>query len=185
MVQKTAVSFEATCSVLHSTSNGKCHKPISCVSDNCCFTCTNLDEWPDRSFLFHFKELAMAVWGTLLQAGRSLVRVSDKVNFFNSPNPSSRPMAPRSTQPLIEMSTRNFPGGKEGPARRADNLAAICEPNVWKCGIFILSNPRGFHGLYRDNLNFSYGCMARVRFLARRDIFFLFYSVSRRLWSPN
>jgi hypothetical protein len=35
-----------------------------------------------------------------------------------------------STQPLTEMSTRNLPGGKKRPARRADNLAAICEPNV-------------------------------------------------------
>jgi hypothetical protein len=35
-----------------------------------------------------------------------------------------------STQPLTEMSTRNLPGGKKQPARRADNLAAICEPNV-------------------------------------------------------
>jgi phosphoenolpyruvate carboxylase len=35
-----------------------------------------------------------------------------------------------STQPLTEMSTRNLPGGKKRPARRADNLAAIYEPNV-------------------------------------------------------
>jgi hypothetical protein len=31
---------------------------------------------------------------------------------------------------LTEMSTRNLPGGKRRPARRADNLAAICVPNV-------------------------------------------------------
>jgi hypothetical protein len=37
-------------------------------------------------------------------------------------------MALWSTQPLTEMSTRNLPGGKKRPARRADNLAAICEP---------------------------------------------------------
>jgi hypothetical protein len=40
-------------------------------------------------------------------------------------------MALRSTQPLIEMSTRNLPGGGGGgkgrPARKADNLTAICE----------------------------------------------------------
>jgi hypothetical protein len=35
-----------------------------------------------------------------------------------------------STQRLTEMSTRNLPGGKKWPTRRADNLAAICEPNV-------------------------------------------------------
>jgi hypothetical protein len=66
----------------------------------------------------------------MLQAGRSPVRVPDEVDFFILPNPSSRTMSLRSTQPLTEMSTRNLPGGKKRPARRADNLAAICEPNV-------------------------------------------------------
>jgi hypothetical protein len=46
--------------------------------------------------------------------------------------PSSCTMAIGSTQPLKEMSTRNLPGGKERPARKADNLTAICEPIVWK-----------------------------------------------------
>jgi hypothetical protein len=66
----------------------------------------------------------------MLQAGRSPVRIPDEVDFFNLPNPSSRTMALGSTQPLREMSTRNIPGGKKPPARRADNLAAICEPIV-------------------------------------------------------
>jgi hypothetical protein len=35
-----------------------------------------------------------------------------------------------STEPLTEMSTRNFPGGKGRPARKSDNLTAICEPIV-------------------------------------------------------
>jgi hypothetical protein len=39
-------------------------------------------------------------------------------------------MALASTQPLTEMSTRNIPGGKERPARKANNLTAICEPIV-------------------------------------------------------
>jgi hypothetical protein len=39
-------------------------------------------------------------------------------------------MALCSTQPLTEMSTRNLPGGKKGPEPRADNLTAICVPNV-------------------------------------------------------
>jgi hypothetical protein len=39
-------------------------------------------------------------------------------------------MALGSTQPLTEMSTSNFPGGKGRPARDADNLTAICEPIV-------------------------------------------------------
>jgi hypothetical protein len=35
-----------------------------------------------------------------------------------------------STQPLTEMSTGNLPKGKMGPARKTDNLTAICEPSV-------------------------------------------------------
>jgi hypothetical protein len=66
----------------------------------------------------------------MLQAGRSPVRVQDNVDFFSLPNPSSRIMALVSTQPLTEMSIRTLRGGKKRPARRADNLAAICEPNV-------------------------------------------------------
>jgi hypothetical protein len=54
----------------------------------------------------------------------------DDVDFFNLPNPSSSTMALGSTQPLTEMSTRNLPGGKGRPARRADNLTAICKPTV-------------------------------------------------------
>jgi hypothetical protein len=30
------------------------------------------------------------------------------------------------------MSTGNLPGDKGRPARKADNLTAICEPIVWK-----------------------------------------------------
>jgi hypothetical protein len=66
----------------------------------------------------------------MLQAGRSPVRIPDEVDFFNLPNPSSRTMALGSTQPLTETSTRNLPGCKKRPVRRADNLAAIYEPNV-------------------------------------------------------
>jgi hypothetical protein len=40
-------------------------------------------------------------------------------------------MALGSTQPLAEMSTMNLTGeGKGRPARKADNLNAICEPIV-------------------------------------------------------
>jgi hypothetical protein len=35
-----------------------------------------------------------------------------------------------STQPLTETSTRNLPGVKGRPERKADNLTAICEPIV-------------------------------------------------------
>jgi hypothetical protein len=39
-------------------------------------------------------------------------------------------MALGSTQPLTEMSTRNLPGRKVRPARKSDNLTAVCEPIV-------------------------------------------------------
>jgi hypothetical protein len=45
-------------------------------------------------------------------------------------NPSSHTMALESTQSLTEINTSNLPGGKERPARGADNLTAICEPIV-------------------------------------------------------
>jgi hypothetical protein len=68
----------------------------------------------------------------MLQAGRSPVQVPDDLDFFNLPNPPSRTMAIAlgSTQPLIEMSTRNLPGGKKWLVCKADNLAVICELNV-------------------------------------------------------
>jgi hypothetical protein len=66
----------------------------------------------------------------MLQAGRVPVRVPHDVDIFNLPNLSSRTMALGSTHSLTEMSIRNLPGGKKRPAHRADNLTAICEPNV-------------------------------------------------------
>jgi hypothetical protein len=42
-------------------------------------------------------------------------------------------MALGSTQPLVEISTRNLPGAKGGlPERKVDSLTAICEPIVYK-----------------------------------------------------
>jgi hypothetical protein len=63
----------------------------------------------------------------MLQAGRSRDRVPMWWFFF-----SSLTMSLGSTQSLTEMSTRNLPreGGKGRPARKADNLIAICEPIV-------------------------------------------------------
>jgi hypothetical protein len=65
-------------------------------------------------------------------------------------------MAPGSTQPLTEMSTRNLPGGKGPPALNADNLT-ICEPTVYK-----MWEPRRLTKLcaskacYRDNFTFIF-----------------------------
>jgi hypothetical protein len=54
------------------------------------------------------------------------------IGFFNWPNPSSRTMALGSTQPLTQMSTRNFPGDEGRPARGTAKLTAICEWIVYK-----------------------------------------------------
>jgi hypothetical protein len=57
--------------------------------------------------------------------------IPDEVTgLFNCPNPYSHAMTLGSTQPLKEMNTRNLPGGKGWPVRKADNLTAICVPNV-------------------------------------------------------
>jgi hypothetical protein len=69
----------------------------------------------------------------MLQAGRSRVRFPMRsLDFFSWPNPSSRTIALGPTQPLTEMSTRNVPGAKGWPARKAENLTAIGEAIVWK-----------------------------------------------------
>jgi hypothetical protein len=56
--------------------------------------------------------------------------LDEVIAFYKWPNPSSRTMSLESTQTLTETSTRNLPGGKRRPARKADNLTAICEPIV-------------------------------------------------------
>jgi hypothetical protein len=44
------------------------------------------------------------------------------------------------TQPLMEMSSKDLPGGKARPAYEAYNLTAVCEPIVWK--MLTISQPR-------------------------------------------
>jgi hypothetical protein len=86
--------------------------------------------------------------GTMLHAGMPPVRVPDDVDIFYLPHPSSGTMTLGSTQPLTEMSTRNLPGGKKRPARRADNLAAIYEA-------IVSHNPKGLDGLYSDKFTLT------------------------------
>jgi hypothetical protein len=89
-------------------------------------------------------------WGTMLQAGRSLVPFPMRWIFFNWPNPSSRTMALGSTKPLTEMSTRNLPRGKGRSARKAwaDCLEKMWEPKshttLW-----------AFTACYRDSFTFT------------------------------
>jgi hypothetical protein len=51
-------------------------------------------------------------------------------NDYDHKGSVEKKMALESTQPLTDMSTRNLSGGKGWPARKADNLTAICEPIV-------------------------------------------------------
>jgi hypothetical protein len=68
--------------------------------------------------------------GIMLQAAKLAGSIPDGVTgIINLLNRSSRTVSLGSTQPLTE-STRNLPVGKERPARKADNLTAICEPIV-------------------------------------------------------
>jgi hypothetical protein len=103
-------------------------------------------------------------------------------------------MALGSTQPLTKMSTRNLPGGKKWPARRADNLAAIYEPMSENVGASTSRIPNGFHGLYRDNFNNNLYCGIMTPYiqkgswfeslLGRRllfaEVFLVFLSSSRQ-----
>jgi hypothetical protein len=78
------------------------------------------------------------------------------IGFLNWPNPSSCTMALGSTQPLAEMSTRNLPGGKRRPARKADNLTGICEPIVEKLWEpRRLTTLRAFMACFRDRFAFT------------------------------
>jgi hypothetical protein len=56
--------------------------------------------------------------------------IDEVIGLLNSHNPSSRTMALGSTQPLTDMSSWNVSEGEERPARKAENLTAICEPTV-------------------------------------------------------
>jgi hypothetical protein len=69
------------------------------------------------------------------------------------------------------MSNRNLPG----PARKADNLTAICEPTVYK-----MSDPR------RLNAMGLYGLLCLVWFILRRSLLylrFLFFDLSTASYS--
>jgi hypothetical protein len=66
------------------------------------------------------------------------------LDCLNLPNPSSLIIYLGSTQPLTEMSTRNLPRGKGRPARKCDNLTAICELIFYReCGGLDVSQPYG------------------------------------------
>jgi hypothetical protein len=100
----------------HCVSPKRCYPPTRPFIDGSTALC-----WILAAFIFVSYATRRKVAGS----------IPDEVTgCFNWPNPSSRTMALESTQPLTELNTRNLPGGKGRPRRKADNLTAICEPIV-------------------------------------------------------
>jgi hypothetical protein len=94
----------------------------------------------------------------MLQAGRSRVQVSMRSldSFSIVLILPAELWTLGSTQPLTEINTRNLPGSKGRPVRKADNLATIYEPIV---GTSTSHNPMGLQGLlqgYRDTVAFTF-----------------------------
>jgi hypothetical protein len=60
-------------------------------------------------------------------------------------------MALGKAQPLTDMSTRDLPGGKGRPERKADNLTILCQPNVKENMVVSTShNPAALHSLLQE-----------------------------------
>jgi hypothetical protein len=80
----------------------------------------------------------------------------------------SRTMALGLTQPLTEMSTKNLPGAKEPPARKADSIIAISEQIVYKImGSSTSHNFMGLLGLLQEQL------YVPLRFISHEAMSFL------------
>jgi hypothetical protein len=99
-------------------------------------------------FLFTFWARGGAVCsGCALQAGQSRGSIPDGVTgIFHWHNPSGRTMTLRSTQPLAEMSTRNFSEIKSGRyVRKADNITTLMCWLFWNLGASTSWNPQGLN----------------------------------------
>jgi hypothetical protein len=103
-------------------------------------------------------------WGTMLQAGRSPVRVPDEVDIFSLPNLSSRTMTLRSTQPLTEMSNRKFSGGKGGQRLWLTTLPPSVNRMFENVGASTSHRPKALHGLQRDNFVFTFSLTYTIYF---------------------
>jgi hypothetical protein len=89
-------------------------------------------------------------WGTHYATSREVAGSSpdEVIGFFNLLNPSRRTFALVSTQPLAEISTRNFPGGEGGRGVRLTTLppyvSRLSRENV---GASTSRNPMELHVL--------------------------------------
>jgi hypothetical protein len=63
------------------------------------------------------------------------------IDFFSTPNPSSRTMAPGFAQPLTEMSSGIFLGVKRGRSVRLTISSPSLNQVSGQCGIFDISQP--------------------------------------------
>jgi hypothetical protein len=86
----------------------------------------------------------VVAWGTMLRTGRSQVQFQER-----SLDIAIDLILPAALWPYVwhslykKTSTRNLPGAEGRPERKADNLAAVCEPMSRKCGILDVSQAYG------------------------------------------
>jgi hypothetical protein len=113
---------------------------------------------------------SVAGWGTMLQAGRSPVRVPDEVGFFNLSNSSCRTMALGSTEP-IKWVPEIFLGVKNGRRVGLTTLSPSVSRMSENVGASTSRNPKGLYGLYRDNLTVSYIYGANISVTSLLPIF--------------
>jgi hypothetical protein len=84
-------------------------------------------------------------------------------------------MTLRSAQSLTEISTRNLPGGTGCPARKADNLTAICEPIIYKNREASTSHiPMTLHGQFTGVTLPLYYINSDELFNVRRTFLFIY-----------
>jgi hypothetical protein len=76
--------------------------------------------------------LTYSLRGLSPQANYTDLKVIYIYIYIHIPNPSNHTMTLGSTKPLIETRPGILPGIKARPARKANNLTAICDPIDYK-----------------------------------------------------